>query len=288
MNSEQASRSPSGALLQVNDLRVRFQSRHGEEQAVDGISFTLNAGETLAIVGESGSGKSVTALALTRLLPQPPSCRVSGEIRYQGRDILKANDPLLRDIRGKHIAYIFQEPSASLNPVFTVGHQIAEAIALHFPDETNPVERAIAALQMVGIRQPQLRYSDYPHQLSGGMNQRVMIAMALACQPRILVADEPTTALDVTIQADIMALLNRVKQELTMSILLITHNFGIVKGFADRVAVMFRGKIVETGTTDAVLAHPQHPYTQALIACIPRLGIRRRRLHTIDYGTFTR
>ncbi len=271
-------------LLQVQDLRIRFQSRYGVEQAVAGVSFELNAGETLAVVGESGSGKSVTALALTRLLPQPPVCQISGRILYRGRDLLQAGNHELRDIRGRHIAYIFQEPSASLNPVFTVGEQIAEAVALHFPATRNLTERVIESLRLVGIRQPEQCYRDYPHQLSGGMNQRVMIAMALACQPDILVADEPTTALDVTIQADIMALLDRLQRELKMSIILITHNFGIVKGFADRVAVMFRGRIVETGTSQAVLDSPQHPYTQALIACIPRLGHRRQRLATIDYA----
>jgi len=276
--------SSAAALLQVKDLRVCFQSRHGLVRAVDGISFALSPGETLAVVGESGSGKSVTALALTRLLPAPPTCQITGEIRYRDRHILKASDRELRAIRGKHIAYIFQEPSASLNPVFTVGDQIAEAIKLHFPHEKAVTGRVIEALRMVGIRQPERRYKDYPHQLSGGMNQRVMIAMALACQPHILVADEPTTALDVTIQAEIMDLLKKLKHQHNMAIILITHNFGIVKGFAERVAVMFRGRIVETGSTQALLSNPQHPYTKALIACIPRLGDRRRRLPTIDYA----
>ena len=271
-------------LLQIQDLSIRFQSRHDAVQAVDGINLDLNVGETLAIVGESGSGKSVTALALTRLLPKPPACRVSGRILYRGRDLLKLDERELQAVRGSQIAYIFQEPSASLNPVFSVGDQIAEAIKLHFPQERKISERVIQALDRVGIRQPERRYKDYPHQLSGGMNQRVMIAMALACQPQILVADEPTTALDVTIQAEIMALLQRLQQELGMTIILITHNFGIVKGFAQRVAVMFRGRVVEAGHVDTVLARPQHPYTQALIACIPRLGERRRRLATIDHA----
>lgn len=271
-------------LLQVNDLRIRFKGRRGLEQAVDGINFSLEAGETLAVVGESGSGKSVTALALTRLLPPSPTCQISGQIRYQDQDILQASEQALQDIRGKHMAYVFQEPSSALNPVFTVGDQIAEAIKQHFPSERNITERVIDALRRVEIRQPEKRYRDYPHQLSGGMNQRVMIAMALACQPRILIADEPTTALDVTIQAEIMALLQKLKRELTMSIILITHNFGLVKGFADRVVVMFRGRIVETGATQTVLEAPQHPYTKALIACIPRLREKRHRLTTIDYS----
>lgn len=272
-----------GSLLEVRDLKVSFRSRHGRVEAVRGVDFALGAGETLAVVGESGSGKSVTALALTRLLPRPPQCELGGEVRYRGTEILSANKRELRELRGRHIAYIFQEPSASLNPVFTVGHQIAEAIRLHEPDEQAVTERVIQALRMVGIRRPESRYQDYPHQLSGGMNQRVMIAMALACKPRILVADEPTTALDVTIQAEIMALLARLKAELQMSIILITHNFGIVKGFADRVAVMYRGRFVESGPTDCLLAAPQHAYTQALLECIPRLGERRQRLTTIDY-----
>ena len=276
--------SPTSPILQVKDLRIRFHSRHGIEQAVDGVNFALHAGETLAIVGESGSGKSVTALALTRLLPPPPLCRIDGSILYRERDTLTSSAGELRVLRGRQIAYIFQEPTASLNPVFTIGGQIAEAIRLHFPEIENPTERVIDALRRVGIRQPEQRYRDYPHQLSGGMNQRVMIAMALACEPQILVADEPTTALDVTIQAEIMALLSRLKRELQMAIILITHNFGIVKDFAEQVVVMFRGRIVEAGPTAAILAQPQHPYTRALLACIPRLGDRRRRLATIDYA----
>ncbi len=274
----------SEPLLQVRDLSIHFQSRHDVVSAVNGVNLDLQAGETLALVGESGSGKSVTALALTRLLPKPPGCQISGQVFYQQRDLLKLEESQLRTVRGSQIAYIFQEPSASLNPVFSVGEQIAEAIKLHFPQERKVTERVIESLDRVGIRQPERRYKDYPHQLSGGMNQRVMIAMALACRPQILVADEPTTALDVTIQAEIMALLQRLQQELGMAVILITHNFGIVKGFTQRVAVMFRGEIVETGSIDTVLAQPQHPYTRALIACIPRLGARRRRLATIDYA----
>jgi ABC-type dipeptide/oligopeptide/nickel transport system ATPase component len=275
---------PTEPLLRVRDLHIRFRGRNGPETAVAGVSFELRAGETLAIVGESGSGKSVTALALTRLLPPPPICRISGTIHYRDRDLLAASPDELRAVRGRQIAYVFQEPTAALNPVFSVGEQIAEAIRLHFPDVADVDGRVIEALRWVGIRQPEQRYRDYPHQLSGGMNQRVMIAMALACQPRILVADEPTTALDVTIQAEIMALLQRLKRELGLAMLLITHNFGIVKGCAERVAVMYRGRLVESGPTETVLAAPQHPYTRALIACIPRLGERRRRLTTIDHS----
>jgi ABC-type dipeptide/oligopeptide/nickel transport system ATPase component len=269
-------------LLEVRDLRVSFRSRREMTSVVHGVSFDLGAGETLALVGESGSGKSVTCLALTGLLPQPPACRVEGSVRLLGRELVGAEQAALRAVRGKDIAYIFQEPSASLNPVFTVGEQIAEAVRLHFPEETDIEGRVIEALRMVGMRDPEPRHRDYPHQLSGGMNQRVMIATALACQPRILVADEPTTALDVTIQADIMRLLRELKETTDMSILLITHNFGLVKGFAGRVIVMYQGRIVEQGDVETVLEKPQHVYTRELIACIPRLGAKRHRLPTID------
>jgi ABC-type dipeptide/oligopeptide/nickel transport system ATPase component len=269
-------------LLDVRDLRVSFRNRRTMITVVHGVGFQLGAGDTLAVVGESGSGKSVTCLALTGLLPQPPACRVGGSVRLLGRELVGAEGAVLRAVRGKDIAYIFQEPSASLNPVFTVGEQVAEAVRLHFPEETDVEGRVIEALRMVGIRDPERRHRNYPHQLSGGMNQRVMIAAALACRPRILVADEPTAALDVTIQAEIMRLLRELKQTTQMSILLITHNFGLVKGFADRVVVMYQGRIVEQGNVAAVLENPQHAYTRELIACIPRLGTKRRRLPTID------
>lgn len=271
-------------LLSIEDLTIDFASYGQNVRAVDHVSWKLNAGQTLAIVGESGSGKSVSALALTKLLPVPPAQYVSGKIVYQGTDLLRASDSQLRKIRGKEIAYIFQEPSTSLNPVFTIGFQIAEAIQLHRPDVKDVRAEIVKALNLVGIRDPERRVDDYPHQLSGGMQQRVMIAMALACQPRILVADEPTTALDVTIQAQIIDLLKSLKQRLTMSIVLITHNFGIISDFADQVIVMFRGKIVEAGPTAEVLRNPQHPYTKALIACIPRLGEKKHRLTTINYA----
>jgi ABC-type dipeptide/oligopeptide/nickel transport system ATPase component len=270
-------------LLDVRNLQIDFHGRDAVTRAVDGISFSLEKGETLAVVGESGSGKSVTALAMTQLLPRPPICQVRGEILLEGRDMLKLSAAGLRKVRGKEIAYIFQEPSTSLNPVFTVGNQIAEVIRLHRPEVTNVRDEIIRVLDLVKIRDAAKRYRDYPHQLSGGMQQRVMIAMALACHPKLLVADEPTTALDVTIQAQIMDLLRELKEEIGMSIMLITHNFGIVNGFAEKVSVMFRGKIVEAGATQEILRNPQHPYTKALIACIPRLGAKRNRLTTIDY-----
>lgn len=270
-------------LLEVKDLTIRF----GALTAVDGISFSIAKGETVAVVGESGSGKSVTALSLTRLLPPAPACNVSGKILLRGSDLAGLTPRELGRVRGKEIAYIFQEPAASLNPVYSIGKQIAEAISLHRPDVTDPAAEIVRVLDLVGIRDAAKRQRDYPHQLSGGMQQRVMIAMALVCQPSLLVADEPTTALDVTIQKQIIDLLRDLKSRLGMSILMITHNFGIVHGFADRVMVMFRGRIVEQGPTEQVLRSPQHPYTRALIDCIPRLGQRKPRLTTIDYSQLT-
>ena len=275
---------PATPLLDIRNLAIDFATETGTVEAVRGISFSLMEGETLAIVGESGSGKSVTGLALTRLLPEPPALYRSGEILFGGRDVLKMSPRELRDIRGNRIAYIFQEPSTSLNPVFTIRNQIAEAIQLHRPEVRDIDAEVLKYLDLVGIVDPAKRLHDYPHQLSGGMQQRVMIAMALSCQPEILVADEPTTALDVTIQAQIMDQLRELKQRVRMAIILITHNFGIINGIADHVAVMFRGKIVEYGATRDVLANPQHPYTRALIQCIPQLGAKRERLTTIDHA----
>jgi len=274
----------SAPLLRVDNLGVHFGPENDPVRAVDGISFAMAPGETLAVVGESGSGKSVTALALTRLLAAPPARYVSGQIEFEGRDTLLMSNRDLRDIRGKQIAYIFQEPASSLNPVFTIGFQIREAIELHRPEVGDVEKEIILALDKVGIRDPASRLGDFPHQLSGGMQQRVMIAMALSCQPKLLVADEPTTALDVTIQKQIMDLLKELKRTSNMAIMLITHNFGLVADFADRVAVMFRGRIVETGPTAEILRHPQHPYTQALIECVPKLGQKQHRLKVIDYA----
>ena len=271
-------------LLRVENLSIDFLSNGRTVRAVDRVSFTVPARRTVAIVGESGSGKSVTSLALTRLLPPPPACRVEGSIKFDGREVTTASPEELRRLRGGKIAYVFQEPSTSLNPVFPVGAQIAEAIRLHRPEVRDVTAEVVSLLGRVGIRDPEKRHLAYPHQLSGGMQQRVMIAMALACRPQILVADEPTTALDVTIQAQIMGLLKELKESLEMSVVLITHNFGIVKGFADEVLVMFRGRIVERGTAAEILENPQHPYTKALIACVPRLGGHQRRLTTIDYS----
>ena len=275
---------PGQTLLEVKNLTIHFAIENGLVEAVKNISFTVKAGETLAIVGESGSGKSVTALSLTRLLPEPPARYVSGEILLKGKNILKMSPRELRSVRGSQIAYIFQEPSTSLNPVFTIRNQIAETIRLHRPEVKDLDAEIIKWLDLVGIVEPEKRMWDYPHQLSGGMQQRAMIAMALSCQPDLLVADEPTTALDVTIQAQIMDQLRELKKRLGMAIILITHNFGIVGDIADNVAVMFRGKIVEYGPTQTVLRNPQHPYTKALIDCIPRMGAGKKRLTTIDHS----
>ncbi len=275
---------PAHPLLEVESLSIEFVAESGPpNRVVEGASFRLERGETLAIVGESGSGKSVTALALTRLLPEPPARIVGGRILLDGDDVLAMNQAQLRSIRGGRIAYVFQEPGSSLNPVFTIRSQIAEAIRLHRPDVTDSDREVAHWLYQVGIVDPEKRMHDYPHQLSGGMQQRAMIAMALSCRPDILVADEPTTALDVTTQAQIIDLLARLKRELGMAIILITHNFGIISGIADKVAVMFRGRVVEQGATADVLHKPSHPYTRALIDCIPKLGDKRERLTTINY-----
>ena len=271
-------------LLAVDNLSINFRTENGLVEAVKRVSLSLEHGGSLAIVGESGSGKSVTALSLARLLSMPPAEFASGSIHFEGRDILAMSSAELRAVRGGGIAYVFQEPATSLNPVFTIRSQIAEGIRLHRPNVSNLDAEVAKWLGAVGIVDPEKRMLDYPHQLSGGMQQRAMIAMALACRPRLLVADEPTTALDVTIQAQILAELRRLRAEFDMALILITHNFGIIRGLCDRVAVMFRGEIVETGKTESVLENPQHPYTKALIACVPRLGTKQRRLRTIDYN----
>jgi ABC-type dipeptide/oligopeptide/nickel transport system ATPase component len=271
-------------LLEVRNLSIRFRTENGRVDAVKNVSFSLREGGSLAIVGESGSGKSVTALSLTRLLPTPPAEFTNGEILFNDRPVLAMSPRELRAIRGGGISYIFQEPSSSLNPVYSIRSQIAEAITLHRPEVKDVSAEVVKWLDTVGIVDPARRMRDYPHQLSGGMQQRAMIAMALSARPDVLVADEPTTALDVTVQAQILAELKRLRAEFGMALILITHNFAIIQGLCDRVAVMFRGEIVEYGDTASVLKNPQHPYTQALIACIPRLGSSEKRLRTIDYS----
>ena len=269
-------------LLELHNLSVRFRTENGTVDAVKNVSFSMKEGDSLAIVGESGSGKSVTALSLTRLVPSPPAEYAGGKILFRGRDILKMPPGKIRLIRGGGIAYVFQEPATSLNPVYSIRSQIAEGIHLHRPDVTDVDAEIVKWLGAVGIVDPEKRMHDYPHQLSGGMQQRAMIAMALSCRPKLLVADEPTTALDVTIQAQILAELRRLRGEFGMSLILITHNFAIIRGLCERVAVMLRGEIVEYGDTESLLKNPQHPYTKALIACVPRLGGKQARLRTIE------
>lgn len=272
-------------LLDIQNLHVQFQRRDAEPfEAVKGISFQLQQGESLAIVGESGSGKSVTALALGRLLPEPPAVISADTLSLGSHRLLSMTEKQMCSVRGKEIAYVFQEPSTSLNPVLTVRTQIAEALKLHRQDVDDIDTEIISWLDKVGIVEPAKRLHAYPHELSGGMQQRVMIAMALCTHPRLLIADEPTTALDVTIQKQIMELLANLRRELGMSLIIITHNFGIIRDVADRVAVMFRGKIVEEGKVEDILSHPQHPYTKALLDCIPRMGAKVKRLRTIDYA----
>jgi peptide/nickel transport system ATP-binding protein len=261
------------ALLQVNDLRVEFSGRRGRAMVLNGVDFELRGGETLCVVGESGCGKSMTALALLRLIPSPPGRISGGRVLFQGEDLLAASDQRMREVRGNRVSMIFQEPMTSLNPVFTVGEQIAESLRLHAGlDRDAAQQRAIEMLQQVGIPAPERRVHEYPHQLSGGMRQRVMIAMALACRPDILIADEPTTALDVTVQAQIFDLLRDLQREKGTAILLITHDMGAVAEMADRVMVMYAGRVIEQGSCDQVLGAPSHPYTRGLIDCLPELG----------------
>ncbi len=267
-------------MLEIRNLQVEFRSDRQVVRAVDGVSFSIGPGETLGLVGESGSGKSVTALSIGRLLRAPPAFYAGGEILLNGRDVLKASPKELQSLRGRIVSYIFQEPGASLNPVFRIGAQIKESLQLHRPRAASD-EEVVRLLKWVGIPAPEARAKNYPHEMSGGMQQRVMIAMALAAEPKLLVADEPTTALDVTIQAQILALLKDAQQRLGMSLLLITHNLGIVGQMADRVAVMYAGQIVETAPARDLLQRPLHPYTRALMNAAPRLGGPSGRLANI-------
>ncbi len=268
------------SLLEVKNLQISFFTDDGEVRAVDGVSFTIQKGETLALVGESGCGKSVTALALGKLVATPPGVYKGGEVLLDGENVLKMGADRLRKIRGAKIAYIFQEPATSLNPVFRIGTQIKEALQIHRPEAATNDE-VVRLLKLVRIPDPERRSRDYPHQLSGGMQQRVMIAMGLACNPALLIADEPTTALDVTIQAQILDLLKDLKHEIGMSILLITHNLGIVGDLADNVCVMYAGRVVEQSPAAELLKRPLHPYTVALMRSIPRVGERAARLQSI-------
>jgi oligopeptide/dipeptide ABC transporter ATP-binding protein len=273
----------SPALLEVRGLRTTFRGEPGEVRAVDGIDLRVERGRTLGIVGESGCGKSVTALSIMGLVPQPPGRIAAGEVLFEGEDLLKAPAQRLRDLRGDKLAMIFQEPMTSLNPAFPVGDQIAEALLRHRDlgkEEAN--NSAVEMLRRVRIPSPERRAKDYPHQLSGGMRQRVMIAMALACNPKLLIADEPTTALDVTIQAQILELMRALREELGTAIILITHDLGVIAELADDVAVMYAGKVIERCSAEELFAEPQHPYTIGLLGSIPRLHMERERLAAID------
>jgi oligopeptide transport system ATP-binding protein len=271
-------------LLEVKNLKTQFFTQDGVVHAVNGITYSVGAGETVAIVGESGSGKSVGVMSLIRLIPQPPGKIVDGQVLFDGQDLLKLSEDELRHVRGNRIAMIFQDPMTSLNPVLTVGRQITEALELHLNmNREQSRKRAIELLQLVGIPGAESRIDDYPHQFSGGMRQRVMIAMGLSCNPQLLIADEPTTALDVTIQAQIVDLVGRLKNELGMAIIWITHDLGVVAGMAERVLVMYSGFIVEEAPVDQIYARPRHPYTLGLLRSIPRLDLgRQKRLVPIE------
>lgn len=268
-------------LLSVRNLKIHFYTEDGVIPAVDGVSFQLNSSETLGIVGESGSGKSVTALSIMGLIPEPPG-KVNGKIVFKGHNLTKMSESQLQKIRGNDISMIFQEPMTSLNPVFTIGNQIVEAIMLHQKLNRKAArEKAIEMLNLVGISSPKKRIDEYPHQLSGGMRQRVMIAMALSCNPKLLIADEPTTALDVTIQAQILDLMRELKNQLGMAIILITHDLGVIAELVETVAVMYTGRIVEYGSTKTIFTRPQHPYTEGLLQSMPRLKSHQKRLYAI-------
>ncbi|MSP23016.1 MAG: ABC transporter ATP-binding protein [Dehalococcoidia bacterium] len=271
-------------LLEVKNLRTYFYTQEGVVRAVDGVSWDLNEGETLGLVGESGCGKSVTAMSILQLIPNPPGRIVEGEILFEGIDLLKLNNQEIRKIRGNRIGMIFQEPMTSLNPVLTIGNQLTEAIRLHMGlDDTEANARGVELLELVGIPEAESRLKDYPHQFSGGMRQRVMIAMALSCNPKLLLADEPTTALDVTIQAQILDIMARLSRDFGTAVVVITHNLGVVARYADRVNVMYAGKIVEMGTASDIFKRPRHPYTVGLMASVPRLDATEHvRLATIE------
>jgi oligopeptide/dipeptide ABC transporter ATP-binding protein len=272
------------ALLEVRGLHTEFRTGAGLVRAVDGVSYTVEAGETVAIVGESGSGKSVGALSILRLIPDPPGRITAGEIRFAGRDLLTLSEEEMREVRGNDIGMVFQEPMTSLNPVLTIGRQITETLEQHRGmDRAAAQRRALELLGLVGIADPERRLKQYPHQLSGGMRQRVMIAIALACEPKLIIADEPTTALDVTIQAQILELMKDLTRRLGVALVIITHNLGVVARYANRVNVMYAGRIVESGSAERVYFDPRHPYTRALLRSVPRLDRpRQARLDPVE------
>ena len=270
-------------VLRVNDLRTYFQTRWGTVKAVDGISFDLRRGETLGIVGESGSGKSVTMLSLMRLIPIPPGRIVSGTIELDGQNILELSENEMNSVRGSKIALIIQDPMTSLNPVFTIGDQVSEAIRIHQDiPKSSVLQQALSVLRRVNIPAAETRMRDYPHQMSGGMRQRVVGAIGISCQPEVLIADEPTTSLDVTIQAQYLALLKELQRDYNVGLIFITHDFGIVAKMCDRVAVMYAGRIVEQGSVRDIFNNPSHPYTEALLSSVPRMEEDVDRLYSIE------
>tara|TARA_R110000772_G_scaffold232195_1_gene343484 strand:- start:74480 stop:75472 length:993 start_codon:yes stop_codon:yes gene_type:complete len=273
-----------GALLEIDNLQTHFFTSGGTVKAVDGVSYDVNAGETVAVVGESGSGKSVTALSILRLIPKPPGEIVGGEIRFQGKNLAFCTEDEIREIRGRDISMIFQEPMTSLNPVLSIGLQLTEPMMAHLNmSEAEAKERAVKLLELVGINEPRRRIEQYPHHLSGGMRQRVMIAMSLACEPKLIIADEPTTALDVTIQAQILELMKNLTRDMNVAMIIITHNLGVVARYADRVNVMYAGRIVETGNASDIYHRPRHPYTLALLKSVPRMDRpRQAKLDPVD------
>jgi len=270
-------------LLQVENLQTQFFTSAGVVRAVDGITYDVAAGETVAVVGESGCGKSVGAMSILRLIPNPPGRIVGGSITFDGRDLLKLSEEEMRDIRGRDIGMIFQEPMTSLNPVLTIGRQLTETMEHHLDvSQEDANKRAIELLGLVGISEPEQRLKQYPHHLSGGMRQRVMIAMSLACNPKLIIADEPTTALDVTIQAQILELMKNLTRDLGVAMIIITHNLGVVARYADRVNVMYAGRIIESGTAQDIYHNPKHPYTLALLRSVPRMDQPRgEKLHPV-------
>jgi ABC-type dipeptide/oligopeptide/nickel transport system ATPase component len=274
---------PAAPLLAFDNLQVSFRLRERTVEAVRGVSLTVAAGEVVALVGESGSGKSVSAMSILRLLPEPPATYPAGRILWKGEDCLRMDAKRLRKLRGGEVGIIFQEPMTALNPTMTVGRQVDEALCLHTSlDAAARAARVVELFTHVGIPDPGGRIRQYPHEMSGGQRQRVCIAMALACQPQLLIADEPTTALDVTIQAQILDLLRRLRRETGMAVLFITHDLGVVRELADRIVVMRNGQVVETGPVAEVFTNPQHPYTKGLIGCKPKLGSHRVRLPTVE------
>lgn len=264
------------ALLEIEGLKTQFFTSAGTVRAVDGVDYTVEEGETVAVVGESGCGKSVTALSIMRLVADPPGKITEGQIRFKGTDLVSLPEEEMRQIRGRDIGMVFQEPMTSLNPVLSIGRQLTETLETHFEMSREKAdERAIELLGLVGIAEPERRLTQYPHHFSGGMRQRVMIAMALACDPKLIIADEPTTALDVTIQAQILELMKNLTREMGVAMIIITHNLGVVARYADRVNVMYAGKIVESGSAEEIYHHPRHPYTLALLKSVPRLDLPR-------------